>query len=683
MQTHLGQPDGRQDIQNSTKKGVCALLFLWSLWIGIALIPFLEVNALNFSNLLMSLSAIGSALWFWLLALGFGWKLFFILGFFHVAPSSLHQRLVRLSLSLGFGLGTLATTILVVGIFVGVSASILLGFLIMLVVFIGRSWFQVGKELQQAIVGIISRPWKISQVLGIALILGITSLSLPTALTPTLYPDTLRYHFGLTRAFEQLGRIAPIENFAETKLASNWQMIYLPQLLLAGDGCAQIFNWICLPFIATFIALAAGPGSWMASSLIFVSTPFLLGVSGLGNNDLGVTLFASMMWLVLRSEEIRNRFFWAGIFGGLAVGTKYPSVLVAIGVLASCWLFLKDPFRKRLECGLWFATGLSLSYLPWFIRNLLWTGDPFYPVLSRLLPWGSDEGRWVVESYSHALAHYDTGVSGLSRFFLAPWRLTVADQRYGFESDVGLIFWSAIPLILFFAFRRKNRMEFRFIVFSTLISCFLWLLGSHVTRFLAPLIPGAALLIGYCWKEWTTFLISHGLHKIKSFTQAFALILIGVNLWQAITSVVHFADPYHYLLGGMKRDEYLSQHSALYRIAKWLSTPERVQSVVLLFGEEEIYRFKNPVRVSGPFDRKWLVDQITASRSPSELAQKLKASGIEYLCINQSRIRDLKKRFGYVQWPSGEEHSRFIDFLKHETELVKVDQDIGVYRIKS
>jgi len=114
-----------------------------------------------------------------------------------------------------------------------------------------------------------------------------------------------------------------------------------------------------------------------------------------------------------------------------------------------------------------------------------------------------------------------------------------------------------------------------------------------------------------------------------------------------------------------------------------LSTPERVQSVVLLFGEEEIYRFKNPVRVSGPFDRKWLVDQITASRSPSELAQKLKASGIEYLCINQSRIRDLKKRFGYVQWPSGEEHSRFIDFLKHETELVKVDQDIGVYRIKS
>ncbi len=512
------------------------------------------------------------------------------------------------------------------------------------------------------------------------LVLGIALLQLPAALTPTLYPDTLRYHFGLTHLFEGMSRIAPIPDFAEANLSSNWQMIYMPQLLLVDGVCAQVFNWMTLLLIASAVALAAGPGAWSVAALTLVSTPFLLGISSLGNNDLGVAFFAALMVLALRSGGLHLPVVWAGIFGGLAIGTKYPALLPVVALGLACLISGcggVEASRRRWIIG--FGAGVLVGYAPWLIRNLAWTGDPFYPVLSRWLPWCGPEGVYVGERYAREMAHYGSDDTGWIRCLLAPWRVSVAHSRF-FESDPGVIFWCAIPLEVWMAWRSKKKSWMCIISLASLVGGGIWMMGPQVTRFLAPLAPILALAVGEAWR-----LYGDCEKKSKdqpSYLRCMPCILalfVVINVLQTLTSVSGFSNPYEFLLGGKNHSEYLNGHSPLYRTSQWLSRETGSQSRVLLFGEEDLFLFDNPVRISGPFDRKWIVDQAALSKTPADLASRLRAEDIQWICVNPFRVDSLDKRFGYASWPSPEVRKRFEQCMLQEARLILQQGGIHLY----
>ena len=669
---------------NQKFKGLIVGL-LWCAWATAVLVPFFSINAPFFHPLCESMILVMQALWFWLLALGLGWRGFRLLQVWNGGlPHNLRESLICLILSCGFGLGLIAMFVLVVGSLIGVDFPTLLITHLILVVLVGTGWVELGNQFYRLVQLLTRRTWKPAEVAVALAIIGISCLQLPAALTPTLYPDTWRYHFGLTRLFEQLGYIAYIPDYAEANISSNWQMIYLPQLILCGDGCAQVFNWMTLPIIAIAAGLAAGPGTFAATALVLISTPFLLGVAGLGNNDLGVAFFAALMWLTLRHEESRRFFFLAGVFGGLAVGAKYPALTPVVATIIAFTLFSQGTFQNRWCTIAVCAGGVFTGYLPWFVRNILWTGDPFYPVLSRWLPWCGVEGGWVAEHYAREMAYYGSGLEGWRRILFAPWRMTVADPDYNFESDVGLLFWCAVPLVCWTILRVRSQpaqQAIRLTATATLIGGVIWAIGLQVTRFLGPLIPAAAMMIGISWQELSRSFLS-GNQKLKfGLSLVAAIVLITMNIWQTLTSIAGFSDPYHFLLQGMSRDQYLIQQSPLYRIAQWTGQPERVQSKILLVGEEGVYFFRNPVRVSGPFDRKWIVNEIQASSSTRDLATRLKKSGIDFLCINEKRMNHLDKRFGYMDWPSESVRQHFTQFLAHETRLVRTEGNIRLYRI--
>ncbi len=639
------------------------VFFLWLIWVAIVLIPFLEGNVSAFRSLFESLTSIISACWFWFLSLGLGWRVGQELRLFQNSAVALRPILARLLLASGLGLGLLAMIILLVGIVLGVKKWILLMVLVMLVLGIGSGWAAVVRELGRVWQLFRVKSWKPGEVFVGLVILGICVLQLPAALTPTLYPDTLRYHFGLTRLFEQMGCIAPIPDFAEANISSNWQMVYLPQLLLSGDACAQVFNWMTLPMTAAIVGLAAGSGAGFSAALVLVSTPFLLGVAGFGNNDLGVTFFAACMWLALRVTGVRSPFFLSGLFGGFAVGTKYPALLAVVAILG-VWFFFsrfEESFRSSFSRLVSFIGGAFLGYGPWFIRNFIWTRDPFYPALSRWLPWGSAEGKWVADHYAREMAHYGLeGDHGL-QFLLLPWRMSVADKRY-FECDFGILFWCVAPLVIWMAFRRSH--EGRILAAATLFGGCLWGVGPQVTRFLGPLIPVASLAVGFAWKEWMQVLVHREAHMTRRFSILTAFLLVGINVWQTLTSVAGFSDPYAFLLGRMNRKEYQAGRSYLDRMALTIVAKSSPSSTVLLLGEEEVFLFQNPVRISGPFDQKWIVTQAALSASPIELLHQLRQTGIDYLCVNRERMEKLDRRFGYMSWPSKEVQSRFLNMLK-------------------
>lgn len=657
--------------------GALTLFLLWIAWLLIATGPFLAVNTAGFRPVAEIFSSLALALSFWLFSLGIGWRVFDLLRAWD-SPTDLRGLLSKFLLSCGLGLGILSTAILLVGIYVGISRHILLATLAFAAVLIGPAWLAIATSIRQTLSHLASRTWPPFQILGVVACVAICSLALPAALTPTLYPDTARYHFGLARIFEQMGRIAPVGDFAEANISSNWQMLYLPQLLLVGEGSAQLFNWMALPMIALAVAVAAGPAAWLPSALAVLSTPFILGVAGLANNDLGVTLFAACMWLAMRSPKLKRPLLWAGIFAGVAVGTKYPAGLGVLAFLVSWVLFLRNSKTARIQGIAIFILGGIIGYLPWFVRNWSWTADPFYPVLSKWVVGADSPGAWVSEHYAREMATYGTGMEGWKRVVLAPWRITIGDPKF-FESDCGLLLWASIPLLLWAAVRNPRSDGPRIPVAATVVGGVLWAIGPQVTRFLAPLVPGAAIAFGLSWKDWIRAAAIPATARPRFAYIAFAL-LVAVNLWQTLTSIAGFSDPWHFLLQAQSREQYLTQHSGLYRVATWLEKTSPT-SRVLLLGEEGAWFFKNPMRLSGPFDRKWIAQQAQICTTEDELAVALRNAGIEYLCLNEERIFSLDKRFGYMSWPSDEARARFVRFVKTRTSLPYKAGNIHLYHI--
>lgn len=668
----------------------------WLAWSSLALVPFLWGNLASFRPLFESFGLLVIAVWFWIVSIGPGWRVLRESRAFPDDGASFRLGLTRLFLASGIGLGLLAVVMLVTGMVLGVDPLTALFALTLLVLFATPSWLEVFREIQAVCLHLARREWSCGEIAGVALFLGIALLELPAALTPTVYPDTWRYHFGLTRLFEQMGRIAPIKDFAEANLSSNWQMIYMPQLLLAGEGVASVFNWMTLPLASAAVGLAAGSRrACLAAAIVMVSTPYLLEVSGLGNNDLGVTFFIALMWLALRGTALRNGVMWAGVLGGIAVGTKYPALVPAVAAIAAWFFFSAGIPGERMRGAGHFALGGFVGYLPWFIRNSVWTGDPFYPTFTKYLPWCGEEGHWVSKLYSKEMSLYGGGMSSqlgaagvtpewieplaaVLRPLLAPWRATVAEAAY-FESDVGLIYWCMLPILIWAVWKARGlrgAADLRIPTTAAFLAGMVWVVGPQVTRFLGPFTPAAALAVALAW-EALRDATPDRLSRRAALTAALAL--VGVNVWQSLTAVSGFSEPWAVLLHQTSRQDYLRQRVPVFRVAAWCGHPDRVNFPVLLFGEEGVYAFDNPVRVSGPFDRKWIVDQAERATSARQLAATLKMEGIRYIVVNVKKVDDMERRFGYASWPSDPARGRMVRMLTEEAETVRVEGPLTVF----
>ncbi len=655
---------------------VLAVCIPLALWCCLVLIPFFSINGTSFQPLLWSLHAITVAVWFWVFIAALGWKISQNFELFKSHPDSPLRTAQSMLLSLGIGLGAFAAAVLLTGCCLGVSSRIMFLMLSVLTILIGRTWVDFFRACHALWNQIRSTEQRTMLLLACSLG-GVAFLVLPWALTPTLFPDTLRYHFGLTRLFEQVGKIRFLKDFAEAGLASNWQMIFMPQLLLGNGGCAMVFNWIALPLTALTVAAAVPRSGRLLSGLTVITTPFLLGVSALGNNDLGVALFAALACLALKHRTGRAPFLIAGILAGFAVGTKYtalPPVLFLLLVSA----LLSPQARDKTSSVLWAGIGLSIGYVPWFIRNVIWTGDPFYPTLSAWLPWGTFEGRWVVSHYRTELTHYGQPHEGWLHALLAPLEASIADPRYH-ESDLGLIFWCLAPWVIYICTRSRTNASLLTTVIVVNMGGFIWSAGAHVTRFLAPIVPIAAIAIGEAWHEWTSG-PSH--RRSRMLVIPFLAILMGMNVWQTLTSMAGFAEPYAYLLGGMTRQTYLYKQSASYRTAQWLEQNCPPGERVLLLGEENLYFFRIPIQTSGPFDRKWIVSTTEESHTPAELTNRLQEKKIAYICFQPLHMNGMDQRFGYLSWPSPQVRERFETWLKSETDLIRKDQDVELRRVR-
>ena len=171
----------------------------------------------------------------------------------------------------------------------------------------------------------------------------------------------------------------------------------------------------------------------------------------------------------------------AGAFAGFACGTKptaVPMLLLAVPLA----LYLPFLFRERVagKAVAGFILAGLVTFSPWPIRNLVWTGNPVFPeatsVFGRAHFSEAQSQRW-------ANAHSPRPGDRLT----PPWKQVVGDWRYGF------VF---VPLALVAAVLGRQRTS-RVLIAILIVQFLFWIGFTHVQgRFLVLAIPIAAMLIG-------------------------------------------------------------------------------------------------------------------------------------------------------------------------------------------
>ncbi len=357
-------------------------------------------------------------------------------------------------------------------------------------------------------------------------VLLFASLYLLAGTIPPYEYDMLEYHAQGAREIFESGRIAfsPHNIYLNMPLGS--EMFYLAGILLTPPVGPDRPDTLCqgvtagkffLAFVPVFCALGtaifterllnlrgrAKPASWAAAlSLLTFPEIFQVSANGLNEAVLGLTAVGSLyaVYFALKNDvSLRQCLFLlslSGLYAGFAAACKYtatPFIVlpIAIGFFLLSW---KRSFRTAFAGLSLFTITATISGGGWYLKNLLMTGNPFYPLAYSLF--GDRTGTWNAVKNTRWLAAHTPRSFHLENFLDDVTRLWTDN----FSSPILPLL--GIFLILCFVrfFRRKKERPVFLLSLYFLFFFFLWWFSTHrLTRFLVPVLPIGAIVTAVFW----------------------------------------------------------------------------------------------------------------------------------------------------------------------------------------
>jgi len=479
-----------------------------------------------------------------------------------------------------------------------------------------------------------------------SLILVVLMLEIALGLLPPTARDELTHHLAIPRAYSKAGRILEIPFAPYSYYPMLVDMLYTPWVRWGWDsvpklihGLFGLLTGLCL---YAYLARRLSPVYGLLGFLFFATTPAILRLSHWAYVDLGTTFYSTASLLcMIRWLETRDERKWlalAGLCAGFTMATK-PNGLLATMVLALLLAFALSKEKRLIQerAGHLFLFSLMafISFSPWMAKNLMWTGNPFFPLLGNLFPsaTGIDSGE---RGGLGLLARRDLlyGENG--------WQIAALPLRIFFsgQDDTPQFFDGVLNpmLILFLPWAFKGKWvdeKKRLFAFSSLYLLYAVFLVEMRIRYILPLVPPLVILLVY------------GIHNIylrirhPSFLAVSVTLLWlwnGIYLWNHVGAV----SPWDYLRGREGREAYLSRMLSDYPAIRYANqTLPSTSKIYFLFTGRRVY-YSERDYFHDPGDNAWvLARMIQTAQDAKDLRLKLAQSGATHLLVRE----DLLQRF--------------------------------------
>ncbi|MFB0527933.1 MAG: tetratricopeptide repeat protein [bacterium] len=535
-------------------------------------------------------------------------------------------------------------------------------------------------------------------ILGVAAIINLVG-----ALIPESFYDSLVFHLAVPSLYKMNHGIRYIETIWISQFPQNMHMLYTMSLLLGTDILAKLIHWIMGIFVVLLV-YAFGRKYFdyragLVAAAIFYTIPIVAMQSRVTGVGLCLTffvlqaVFALVNWFAINRGEGKpklRRDGWlivAGIFSGLAMGTKYTAMynfpLFAISIFLVTIIVHKEKIKICFKKTFLFCAVATALFSPWLIKNTIYTNNPFNPFLSGVFKsknfyFGSQYARIDTRVYLNRGAKKWTiyPTRNIKEWLIFPWTLT----KKGNDSNsfVGPIFLYLLPLLFFL---RKDNL-IKFLIFLGAAWFISWSLIA--TRNLRFFISGLTI-----FGIITSYLLLKVEKENRYFTKIviFLVFLMSINNigWSLIILTAN-KDPWGVVLGRESREEYLFRDGIgynlmpyYYPVCKYINQNLPLDAKVLFIGEARGYYCERDFVTSLAEDPHNIVIRLVRfSKDTDELLERLKSLGITHVLYNRREAYRLRASFDW----QGDDFPIFRKFWRNNLKLIYAEKDVYLFEVR-
>lgn len=509
-----------------------------------------------------------------------------------------------------------------------------------------------------------------------------------SALAPPHQSDALRYHLAAPAVYAQQGGWVYLRDSAFSNFPFTVEMLYALALVFEEDVASRLIHYAF--FVLTLLGLYAlgrrlhSSAAGLLAAAILANTPFVPILASWAFIEMGLAFYyllafyGMVIWMetqlrhglkkgwlgAYQLEFEPNRLaILTGVFCGLALGVKFTALFLLVYiflVMVGTWAYRvreekrqrsqpEERFQRRewLHAPDWrqpltFAVVAILVASPWYLRNLVVTGNPFFPFLNSIFR----SPDW--SAFEAAFYHFHAGQKGglgllsqmswlerLSDLVTLPWRATV--QHLGNWQISPLYFIYTILLVVFV--RRLSRAA-KACLWSGLYFFLVWAYTYRDNRFLLPVLILLALAFGVTFAQ----LGRRPARRLRLPAVVLIIFLVHGCLSMVMNLCVE-QYPFAVVAGRQSREDFLASRLDYWRAFQFLNRlPEPLdQAKVLMTGEYRPYYCRRAYIANDWFNTPVLIRYLRETGGIPQLIQRLREEGVKYVLVNN---RELAKQGG-------------------------------------
>jgi 4-amino-4-deoxy-L-arabinose transferase-like glycosyltransferase len=506
--------------------------------------------------------------------------------------------------------------------------------------------------------------------IGIGIIAGV----------PPVSRDALTHHLAVPKLYLKHGGLVELPGIAFSYYPMNLDLLYLVPLFFGNDILPKYIHFtfavLTAGLIYVYMKGRLGGGYGLAGVLLFISLPVIVKLSTTVYVDLGLVFFsfASLYFLMHWRED---RFRWqylilSAVFCGLALGTKYNGLLVfCLHTLFVAFISApKTPasvdetgpaigesrsgafMRPLLYMGVYAGVAL-IVFSPWAVRNIIWKGNPVYPLYHSVFQTVASDadaspetefetlgGKFQPPVYTRKLLY------GESWWYaaLTPLRIFVEgrdDDPQFFDGRLNpyLLLLTLLALWRLRADPARIRFEKKLLVaFAGCYLLFVFFSADMRIRYVAPIIAPMALLAVYG--------LQRGITEVNRMPRPKKTVMLGAGiLVMAALLVLNVAylirlyqavDPLSYISGRVDRQTYITRHRPEHTVYSYangqLDADARILGIFL--GKRMYYLDRDVI-----FDVEMLKKSVQAAASWEMILQNLSGQGFSHILVRHDIFR--------------------------------------------
>lgn len=419
-------------------------------------------------------------------------------------------------------------------------------------------------------------PTDLLALLGIFIAIGISKIG---ALAPStaIDWDSLAYHLAVPKLWLLNGHPYSVPNLSHSNFPAAFDTLFMVGLELGKQQGAKFFCvWAFIFGLMAIFGLARaafGKNSAWIAALLFAGIPLVVWEAGTAYIDVPHGLYGGLgLWLAATmgtSANKRNTLILSAVLLSLSASTKYTGILVIfVAFIVATWSLAsqKQEIAKALKAGFAVSALAAALCAPWYIRNIVWTGNPVYPFLYSKLggkSWNEDRTRiYTHEQNTFGVGHTATteqpdqalnplqpGRLGHSILGLAytPGRYINPGQTAGLGVPFGAIGAAIIATLLLGLATAKPKSTEGVALVGCVLMLVAWFGLSQQSRYVLSIAPCLAIIGGSLAAK----------PVLKYVVGALACIQLGYTAYLIDQSLL--ANQLSVVLGQVTEEQYLSK----------------------------------------------------------------------------------------------------------------------------